>query len=104
MLTRDYLVTYENEDTVKYFVTLYEVPWHVDMRYRLFKRLDPCSRKPHYLWAWSGLIAAEIRSYVRYDEYEIDRTEVSKDWARTHFENVLISTGASMRRVPSNDV
>ena len=91
MLIRDYLMTYEYGDTedeniLKYFVALYEVPWHVGMRYQFFKRLDPCSRRPYHLWRWSGLIAAEMRSYNRYDKYEIDRIEVPEDWARTHFD------------------
>lgn len=86
MLTRDYLMIAENEDTVKYFVALYEVPWYVDLSYRFFKVLDPCSRRPYRLWHWSGLVTAEFRSYDRYDKYEIDRIEVSEDWARTHFD------------------
>lgn len=90
MMTRDYLKTYEYAETgdtnIKYFVTLYEVPWYVDLNYRFFRKVDPCSRKPYQLWYWSGLVTAEFRSYERYDKYEIDRIEVSEDWARTHFD------------------
>ena len=83
MKTHEFYITYEPELT--YTVELYDAPWYVELPFQFFEWLDPCCRRPWWIWTWLVRPHHSIMQN-RYRKYRTGFVTVSREWAVQHYD------------------
>lgn len=80
----EYVATSDSKGAVvKYFVEISDVPWYKATWYAFWEKLDPCCRKPG--WLWQYLVRVEFAVHIKREDEIKSVVEVDEEWARAHF-------------------
>lgn len=67
----------------KYLVEISEVSWYMAAWYAFWEKLDPCCRKPW--WLWYPLVRFEFSAHAKKHAQLKNVIEVDREWALTHY-------------------
>lgn len=84
MKSHDFFIKEEEDGKTFHIVELYKAPTKTELLYQFWHWIDPCCRKPQ--WLWSRFAKYYFNSVAHREKFLNATIQVSREWAITHYD------------------